>query len=91
MLPVISNQKLNASLKELGTEIGTSKHLTHHAARKTFASTVLINNDVPIEVASFLLGHTKVSTIEEFYAKVQLERVTKHLAKIADPPIHPAK
>jgi integrase/recombinase XerD len=71
LLPVISNQKLNVYLKELAAEIGIHKHLTHHVARKTFASTVLLNNDIPIDVASFLLGHSRVSTTEEFYAKVQ--------------------
>jgi len=81
LLPVISNQKLNAYLKELGTEIGINKHLTHHVARKTFATTVLLNNDVPVEVVSFLLGHSRTSTTEEFYAKVQRERVVMHLKK----------
>lgn len=84
LLPVISNQKLNAYLKELAFEAGIQKHLTHHVARKTFASTVLLNNDVPVEVATFLLGHSKVSTTEEYYAKVQREKVVLHLRKIAN-------
>ncbi|CAM3691673.1 site-specific integrase [Mucilaginibacter galii] len=83
LLPVISNQKLNAYLKDVGSELGIEKHLTHHVARKTFASTVLLNNDVPVDVASFLLGHSKVSTTEEFYAKVQRVRVLTHLSKIS--------
>lgn len=82
LLPVISNQKLNVYLKELGSEVGIAKHLTHHVARKTFATTVLLNNDVPIDVASFLLGHSKVSTTEEFYGRVQKDRVILHLNKI---------
>ena len=82
LLPGISNQKLNVYLKELAAEVGISKHLTHHVARKTFATTVLLNNDVPVDVAYFLLGHSKTSTTEEFYAKVQRERVVMHLKKI---------
>jgi integrase/recombinase XerD len=84
LLPVISNQKLNAYLKELATEVGISKHLTHHVARKTFATTVLLNNDVPVEIASFLLGHSRVSTTEDFYAKVQRDRVVNHLSKFSN-------
>ncbi|MFD2327042.1 hypothetical protein [Mucilaginibacter galii] len=34
LLPMISNQKLNAYLKELAIEAGIDKHLTHHVARK---------------------------------------------------------
>ncbi|MBL4677485.1 MAG: site-specific integrase [Mucilaginibacter sp.] len=77
----ISNQKLNAYLKELAVECAINKHLTHHVARKTFATTVLLNNDIPVDVASFLLGHSKVSTTEEFYTKVQKDRVVAHLSK----------
>jgi integrase/recombinase XerD len=84
LLPVISNQKLNAYLKELTTEVGIYKHLTHHVARKTFATTVLLNNDVPVEIASFLLGHSRVSTTEDFYAKVQRDRVVTHLSKFSE-------
>ncbi|UEG54010.1 site-specific integrase [Mucilaginibacter daejeonensis] len=82
LLPKISNQKLNAYLKELALAVGITKNLTHHIARKTFASTVLINNDVPVDVASFILGHSKISTTEEFYAKVQRERVKTYMSKL---------
>jgi integrase/recombinase XerD len=82
LLPSISNQKLNVYLKELATTVGISKHLTHHIARKTFAATVLLDNDIPIDVASFMLGHSKISTTEEFYAKVQRDRVILHMAKL---------
>ncbi|MVN92675.1 site-specific integrase [Mucilaginibacter aquatilis] len=82
LLPVISNQKLNAFLKEIAVKASIHKHLTHHVARKTFATTVLLNNDVPVDVASFMLGHSRVSTTEEFYAKVQKERVVTHLQKL---------
>ncbi|WP_345953027.1 site-specific integrase [Mucilaginibacter sp. PAMB04168] len=83
LFPSISNQKLNVYLKELASQAGINKHLTHHIARKTFASTVLLNNEIPMDVASFLLGHSKMSTTEDFYAKVQRERVVFHLNKLA--------
>ncbi|UEG53369.1 site-specific integrase [Mucilaginibacter daejeonensis] len=83
LLPKISNQKLNAYLKELASKVGITKNLTHHIARKTFASTVLINNDVPVDVASFMLGHSRISTTEEFYAKVQRERVVSYMSKFS--------
>lgn len=79
LLPVISNQKMNSYLKEIGEVVGIRRNLTHHIARKTFASTVLLSNDVPIEIVSFLLGHSKTSTTETHYAKVVKENVMKHL------------
>jgi integrase len=40
LLPVPSNAKLNAYLKEIGDICGIQKHLTFHIARHTFATTV---------------------------------------------------
>jgi integrase/recombinase XerD len=61
ILPKISNQKFNSYLKEMAEISGIIKKLTHHTARKTFASTVLLYNDVPMEIVSELLGHSKMS------------------------------
>ena len=57
ILPRISNQSFNRLLKEICFSLNITKNLTHHTARKTFVSTaVLLNNDIPIEVVSKLLG-----------------------------------
>lgn len=82
LLPVISNQKMNSYLKEVAEVVGIGKHLTHHIARKTFASTVLLNNDIPVEIVSFLLGHSKTTTTEQHYAKVVKESVIRHIRKL---------
>lgn len=82
LLPVISNQKLNSYLKEIGPIVGINKILTHHIARKTYASTVLMNNDIPIEIVSFLLGHSKTTTTELHYAKIAKESVTRHIKEL---------
>jgi len=82
LLPVISNQKMNSYLKEIAEVIGINKVLTHHIARKTFASTVLLNNDIPLEIVSFLLGHSKTSTTELHYAKIVKENVMSHIGKL---------
>jgi integrase/recombinase XerD len=82
LLPVISNQKMNSYLKEIAEVIGINKVLTHHIARKTFASTVLLNNDIPLEIVSFLLGHSKTSTTELHYAKIVKENVMSHISNL---------
>ena len=48
---------------------GIKKNLTFHLARHTFATTITLNNGVPIESVSKMLWHTKISTTQA-YAKV---------------------
>ncbi|WP_052308580.1 tyrosine-type recombinase/integrase [Solitalea canadensis] len=82
MLPPISNQKFNSYLKEIAEIIGLNKHLTHHIARKTFTSTVLMDNDIPIEIVSYLLGHSKTSTTEVYYGKIVRNKVAEHMRNL---------
>ena len=60
-LPRFSNQKINSYLKEISEIVGINKPISHHMARKTFASTVLLYKDVPMEIVSELLGHSSVA------------------------------
>lgn len=69
LLPVISNQKTNAFLKEIATVCKIQKNLTFHLARHTFATTVTLANGVPIESVSKMLGHQSLKTTQ-IYAKV---------------------
>ncbi|MGB5358373.1 MAG: hypothetical protein WBN27_00335 [Eudoraea sp.] len=46
-------------LKEIGGIAGINKSISHHIARKTFASTVLLYNDVPMEIATEVQVHPK--------------------------------
>lgn len=82
VFPRISNPKFNAYLKEIASIVGVEKNLTHHIARKTFATTVLLYNDVPMEVVSELLGHSKISTTQEYYAKVVQKKVSETMIKL---------
>lgn len=79
VLPQISNPKFNAYLKEIATIVGIEFNLTHHIARKTFATTVLLFNDISMEVVSELLGHSKLSTTQEHYAKVVQSKVSEQM------------
>jgi integrase/recombinase XerD len=82
LLPVITNQKFNAYLKEIAEIVGINKTLTHHIARKTFATTILLYNDMPIEIVSELLGHSKISMTQEHYAKVMQSKIGEHMIKL---------
>ena len=69
LLPVHSNQKMNAYLKELADICGIMKTLTMHVARHTFATSVTLANGVPIETVSKILGHRSLKTTQ-IYARI---------------------
>ena len=74
LLPVPSNQKMNAYLKEVATMCGIDKDLHTHLARHTYATTVTLSNGIPMETVSKLLGHSKLQTTQ-IYAKVVNQKV----------------
>jgi len=83
-LPHFSQQAYNRLLKCIGALINTKKNLSSHIARYTFATTVLLGNDVPIESVSKMMGHTRIQ-ITQVYAKIlnsSIERQAERLANI---------
>jgi integrase len=81
LLPVLSNQKMNAYLKEIADLSNVFKHLTFHLARHTFATTVTLANNVPIETVSKMLGHTNIKTTQH-YAKILDLKVSQDMAAL---------
>lgn len=79
LLPVLSNQKSNAYLKEIADLCGINKNLTTHLARHTFATTVTLSNGVPMESASKMLGHKSLKTTQH-YAKILDRKVSDDMA-----------
>lgn len=78
LLPVLSNQKMNAYLKEIADLCGINKNLTFHLARHTFATTVTLSNGVPIESVSKMLGHKSLKTTQH-YAKILDRKVSEDM------------
>lgn len=79
LLPVLSNQKSNAYLKEIADLCGINKNLTTHLARHTFATTVTLTNGVPLESVSKMLGHKSIKTTQH-YAKIIDKKVSDDMA-----------
>ena len=78
LLPILSNQKMNAYLKEIATICEIEKELTFHIARHTFATTVTLTNGVPIESVSKMLGHKNIKTTQH-YAKILDKKVSEDM------------
>ena len=78
LLPILSNQKYNKNLKEIAKFARIKKNLTTHIARHTFATTILLDNDVPLETTSKLLGHNSIRSTQ-IYAKVSLKKLSNNM------------
>ena len=51
-------------------------------ARRTFASTVLLYNDVPMEIVSKLLGHSSMKITQDSYGKVVEKKISLELDRL---------
>lgn len=83
MLPVNSNQRYNAYLKEIADICHINKKITTHIARHTFATTITLANGVPIESVSSMLGHTSIRTTQ-IYAKVVEQKVSDDMKSLRE-------
>jgi site-specific recombinase XerD len=67
----------NPSLSE-AKQAGITKKVTFHIARHSFATTVTLQNGIPIETVSKMLGHTNIHTTQH-YAKVLDSKISKDM------------
>ncbi len=81
VLPQISNQKVNAFLKMIADAVGIKKRLTHHMARHTCATTVLLSQNVPLEVVSKWLGHNSIKSTQ-VYGKITNKYMMEHAKRL---------
>ena len=81
VLPVPSNQRMNAYLKEIADLTGIEKKLSTHTARHTFATTVTLANQISIEVVSKMLGHSSINMTKK-YARVVDDLINRDMQKI---------
>ena len=82
VFPRISNQKYNSYLKEMAEIIGLVKRMTTHMARRTFATTVLLYNDVPMEIVSKLLGHSSMKITQNSYGKIVEKKISEEMVRL---------
>jgi integrase len=82
LLPILSNQKMNAYLKEIGDVCEIDKEITFHLARHTFATTITLARGVPIETVSKMLGHTNITTTQ-IYARITDSKISNDMQALA--------
>jgi site-specific recombinase XerD len=81
-LPILTNQKYNAYLKEIDSCCKIYKELTTHVARKTFCVMALNVWDVPIETVSAMAGHKKIQTTQKYYLTVLEKKISRDMQKV---------
>jgi site-specific recombinase XerD len=81
LFTVPSNQRINAYLKELGDICGIEKKITFHIARHTFATTVTLENGVPIDSVSKMLGHRSIK-ITQIYAQITDKKISNDISRL---------
>jgi site-specific recombinase XerD len=83
LLPIPSNQRMNSYLKEIQALCNISIDLTTHVARHTFATTVTLENGVPIETVSRMLGHSDLSTTQ-IYARITRQKLADDMQALTE-------
>jgi integrase len=85
-LPVPSNVRFNAYLKEIGDIAGIPKNkpLVTHLARRTFASTIALCNGMNIGVVSKILGHNSIKVTLDSYGAIIDELMLRSVRDLKD-------
>ena len=84
-LPRMTNQRLNAYLKEIQTITGITKTLHTHLFRKTYG-TRLLNRGVRLETVSRCLGHSSTQITQAVYAKLLKETIIREVRNAISTP-----
>lgn len=82
LVPTYSNQYNNDQLKKIAVLCNIQKELTSHIARYTFAITVTLENDIPLNVVGKMLGHRSIRTTEK-YAKVTHKKISDNMQALS--------
>ncbi len=83
ILPQHYNSHFNKYLKVIAALCGIKKHLTHHTARHTFATTVTLENDVPLETVGKMLGHKSIKSTMR-YARVTKKKIHNNMSVLRE-------
>ncbi len=82
LLPVPCYPNCKNGIKVIAKKCGIEKNVTWHTARHSFATTVCLSNDMPIETLSKMLGHRSIRTTQ-IYAKITAEKVSNDMEKLS--------
>lgn len=82
LLPVPCYPNCKNGIKVIAKKCGINKNITWHVARHSYATTICLSNDVPIETLSKMLGHRSIRTTQ-IYAKITAEKVSRDMENLS--------
>lgn len=83
LLPVQDYRVLRANMKSLRILAGLKADLVFHAGRHSFASLVTLEEGVPIETISRMLGHSNIQTTQ-IYARVTPKKLFEEMDRFIE-------
>lgn len=81
VLPVKTYDAMYQTLRRIAFKAKIKARVTPHIGRHTFATTVTLEQGVPLETVSKMLGHRKITTTQ-IYAKVLKNKIDKDMDAI---------
>ena len=78
LLPVQDYRVLRANMKSLRVLAGIKTDIVYHVGRHSFASLITLEEGVPIETISRMLGHTNIQTTQ-IYARVTPKKLLEDM------------
>jgi putative bacteriophage integrase len=82
LLPVPCYYNCKNGIKVIAKRCGIDKNVTWHMSRHSYATTICLSNDMPIETLSKMLGHRSIRTTQ-IYAKITAEKVSRDMEKLS--------
>ena len=82
LVPIPTNQKMNAYLKEIADLCGIKKQVSTHTGRHTFSTSVALANGVSIESVAKMLGHSNTN-MTRHYAKVLDRTIINEMSQVS--------
>ena len=80
LFPVIPYQVLKWCLTSIKTKVGIKGRLSYHMGRHSFSTLMTLENGVPIETVSKMLGHSDIKTTQ-VYARVTPKKLFEDMDK----------
>ena len=80
LFPVIKREAMMWNLKSLREMAGIKGPLTYHMGRHSFSTLITLENGVPIETVSKMLGHSDIKTTQ-MYARVTPKKLFEDMDK----------
>lgn len=83
LFPFQSPEMVKANMKGLRVMSGIKEPVTYHSGRHSFASLITLEEGVPIETISRMLGHGNIKTTQ-IYARVTPKKLFEYMDKLVE-------